>query len=136
MWLSKVLPLVLLFDEHFKHIEIDDGSETIRTISLSFHSHRHTSFVFYMQAALAGVEIGYFNSGYLCQQLDQTALFDCIEEFLNMYLIIHGDNINTDSYALLAVAEHHQWKQTNQTKAIQLFVQLYRNGDPQVRDFH
>ena len=96
---------------------------------------RHTSFIFYIQAALAGVEIGYFNSGYLCHQLDQTASFDCIEQFLNMYLTVHGDNINTDSYALLAVAEHHQGERKNQTKAVQLYVQLYRNGDPHVRDF-
>lgn len=52
-----------------------------------------------------------------------------------MYLTVHGDNINTDSYALLAVAEHHQWGSKNQTKAMQLYVQLYRNGDPHVRDF-
>jgi hypothetical protein len=50
-----------------------------------------------------------------------------------MYLMIHGDNINTDSYALLNVAEYYQWKINNLTKAIQLYVELYRNGDPQVR---
>jgi len=51
-----------------------------------------------------------------------------------MYLIVHGNNMNTDSYALLNVAEYHQWQKSNQTKAIELYVQLYRNGDPQVFD--
>lgn len=91
--------------------------------------------IFYIQAALAGVELGYFNSGYLCQQLDETTSFDCIEQFLNMYLTIHGDNINTDPYALLTVAEYYQWTKKNQSKAMQLYVQLYRNGDPHVRKF-
>lgn len=49
-----------------------------------------------------------------------------------MYLTIHGDNINTDSYALLTVAEYYQWKKRNITKAMQAYVQLYKNGDPQV----
>jgi hypothetical protein len=31
--------------------------------------HRQTSMIFYFQAALAGVEIGYFNAGYLCKEL-------------------------------------------------------------------
>ena len=30
---------------------------------------RQTSFLFYLQAALAGVELGYFNAGYLCHEL-------------------------------------------------------------------
>jgi hypothetical protein len=50
-----------------------------------------------------------------------------------MYLMIHGDNIHTDPYALLMVAEYYQWGKRNLTKAMQLYVQLYRNGDPQVR---
>jgi hypothetical protein len=50
-----------------------------------------------------------------------------------MYLIIHGDNINIDPYALLTIGEYYQWEKRNLTKAMQLYVQLYRNGDPQVR---
>lgn len=94
---------------------------------------RHSSFIFYLQAALAGGELGYFNSGYLCKEIDEKNVFNCIEQFLNMYLMIHGDSMNTDSYALLNVAEYYQWKKENFTKAIQLYTQLYRNGDPQVR---
>jgi len=95
--------------------------------------HRHTSFIFYLESALAGIEIGYFNSGYLCKEFNNQSSFDCIEKFFDMYLMIHGDNINTDSYALLNVAEYYQWKKTNLTKAMQLYVQLYQNGDPQVK---
>ncbi len=51
-----------------------------------------------------------------------------------MYLIIHGDNINTNPYALLTVAEYYQCEKRNLTKAIQCYIQLYRNGDPQVRE--
>lgn len=101
--------------------------------SIYYFIHRHTSFIFYIQAALAGIELGYFNSGYLCKEFDNKNSLNCIEQFLNMYLMIHGDNINTDSYALLNVAEYYQWKINNLTKAIQLYVELYRNGDPQVR---
>jgi hypothetical protein len=52
-----------------------------------------------------------------------------------MYLMVHGDNANTDPYALLTVAEYNQWEKKNLTRAIQLYVQLYRNGDPQVGKF-
>ena len=95
--------------------------------------HRHASFIFYLQAALSGVELGYFNTGYLCRHSNQANSFHCIEQFLDMYLMIHGDNLNTDPYALLTVAEYYQWEKRNLTKAIQLYAQLYRNGDPQVR---
>ena len=57
-----------------------------------------------------------------------------LNNFLNMYLTIHGDNIHTDSYALLNVAEYYQRKKQNTTRVRQLYVQLYRNGDPQVKD--
>ena len=96
---------------------------------------RDTSFIFYIQAALAGAELGYLNAGFLCQELKEwnnEKLFDCIEQLLDRYLLVHGDNLNTDSYALLTVAEYYQWKTRNLTKAMQLYVKLYRNGDPQV----
>ncbi|CAF1008906.1 unnamed protein product [Rotaria sordida] len=92
----------------------------------------YASFIFYMQAALAGVELGYFNAGFLCnelKELNNEGTFDCIEQLLNKYLMIHGHNRNIDSYALLNVAEYYQWKKRNITKAIQLYVQLYQNGD-------
>jgi hypothetical protein len=107
-------------------------SDTFRR-SIYLCIHRHASFIFYLQAALAGVELGYFNTGYLCREFNQENSFNCIEQFLNMYLMIHGDNIHTDPYALLMVAEYYQWEKRNLTKAMQLYVQLYRNGDPQVR---
>lgn len=89
--------------------------------------------IFYLQVALTGSELGYFNSGYLCKELHEENFYNCIEQFLNMYLMVHGDNMNTDSYALLNVAEYYQEKNGNLTRAIDLYTQLYRNGDPQVR---
>ncbi|CAM4859821.1 unnamed protein product [Rotaria socialis] len=94
----------------------------------------YSSFVFYLQAALAGIELGYFNAGFLCNELKELRYRksnDCIEELLNRYLLVHRQNVNVDSYALLNVAEYYQWKKRNFTKAIELYVQLYRNGDAQ-----
>jgi hypothetical protein len=51
-----------------------------------------------------------------------------------MALMIRGD-MNVDSYALLTVAEYYQWKKRNFTRAMQLYVQLFRNDDPRVREF-
>ena len=96
---------------------------------------RRSSFLFYMQAALAGIELGYFNAGFLCNELKELHYKksnNCIEELLNRYLMVHGQSLNIDSYALLNVAEYYQWKKRNFTKAIELYVQLYRNGDGQV----
>ncbi|CAF4360135.1 unnamed protein product, partial [Rotaria magnacalcarata] len=94
----------------------------------------HSSFVFYMQAALAGIELGYFNAGFLCNELKESLSKksnDCIEELLNRYLMVHSQNLQIDSYALLNVAEYYQWKKRNFAEAIKLYVQLYRNGDAQ-----
>ena len=52
-----------------------------------------------------------------------------------MYLKIHAQDKNIDSYALLTVAEYYQWKKRNITKVIDLYSQLYQNGDPQVRRY-
>ena len=95
--------------------------------------HRQTAFLFYLQAVLAGSELGYFNAGYLCKEFKNETLFNCVEDFFNMYLMMHDNNINTDSYALLTVGEYYRSKKVNLTKAMQLYVQLYQTGDPQVR---
>ncbi len=124
-----------MFDEHLKLIEIDDGKiYNVLTKAIYFSIHRYTSFIFYVQAALAGVEIGYFNAGYLCKEYYNENSLDCIEQFFNMYLMVHGNNTKIDAYAALAVAEYYQWKKRNFTEAMQLYVKLYESGDPQVRN--
>ena len=51
-----------------------------------------------------------------------------------MSLVTRSDELNQDPYALLTLAEYHQWNTRNQTKAMQLYVNLFRGGDPQVSD--
>ncbi|UJR27496.1 hypothetical protein I4U23_008780 [Adineta vaga] len=105
---------------------------TVRRALEAYRDRRwQTSFLFYVQAALAGVELGYFNAGYLCKDFKNETSFDCVEDFLNMYLMIHGDNLNIDSYALLTVANYYQLKKVNLTRVLQLYVHLYQIGDPQ-----
>ncbi|CAF4827313.1 unnamed protein product [Rotaria sp. Silwood1] len=94
----------------------------------------YTSFIFYIQTALAGIELGYFNAGFLCNELKKLhneSTFNCVEQLLIRYLMVHGNNKNTDSYALLNVAEYYQLKKRNITKSIQLYIQLHQNGDAQ-----
>ena len=49
-----------------------------------------------------------------------------------MSLMTRGDDLNKDPYALLILAEYNQWNTQNHTKAMQLYVDLFRSGDPQV----
>lgn len=92
-----------------------------------------------MQAALTGVELGYFNAGFLCneiKELNDNNSLDCIEQLLNRYLIVHGDNRNINSYALLTVAEYNQGVKRNISRTIELNIQLYKNGDAQVKKLY
>jgi hypothetical protein len=57
---------------------------------------------------------------------------DCIEHLLNMSLITRHHETITDPYALLAIADYEQSKTKNFTRAAQLYVDLFRNGDPRV----
>ncbi|CAF0804952.1 unnamed protein product [Adineta ricciae] len=117
-----------------RHVAQDSsGLGTIVRRALEAYRDRRwqTAFVFYLQAAIAGSELGYFNAGYLCNEFKNETLFNCVEDFFNMYLMMHDNNINTDSYALLTAGEYYQSKKVNLTKAMQLYVQLYQTGDPQ-----
>lgn len=106
------------------------------SIEMALFILRHSSFIFYMQSVLSGIDLGYFNAGFLCNELKELhnqSSFDCIEDLLNRYVMIHENKLTIDSYALLNVAEYYQWKKQNLTRAIELYVQLFKNGDGQVK---
>jgi len=93
--------------------------------------------IFYLQAALVGIELEYFNAGFLCYELKVTDNYgrsiDCIEQLLQMSLMIRDKNLQNENYDLLTIAEYHQLKKNDLNKSIELYLRLFQSGDPRVR---
>ena len=57
---------------------------------------------------------------------------DCIEHLLSVSYMIRAIDAKVDPYVLLTLADYYQSKKQNLTKVTQLYLDLFRNGDPQV----
>lgn len=94
--------------------------------------------VYYLQAAVAGMEIGYFNAGYLCHERgirDTHGLnIDCIEELLQMSLMMRDKNLLNETYDLLTIAEYYQTEKNDSNQSAELYLRLFHSGDPRVSE--
>lgn len=97
---------------------------------------RHTSLIYYLQVALAGVELGYFNAGFLCherrERTDYNLTIDCIDDLLQMSLMMRDRNFQNETYDLLTIAEYYQSTRNDSNQSAELYVRLFRSGDPRV----
>lgn len=94
--------------------------------------------IYYLQVALAGVELGYFNAGFLCHQWKEkytdNLTIDCITELLQMSLMIRDQNLQNETFDLLTIAEYYQSEKNDSKQSAELYVRLFRSGDPRVSE--
>jgi hypothetical protein len=58
---------------------------------------------------------------------------DCIEQLLQMSLMIRDKNLQDENYDLLTIAKYYQLKKNDLNKSIELYLRLFQSGDPRVR---
>jgi hypothetical protein len=51
-----------------------------------------------------------------------------------MSLMIRDNNLQAENYDLLTIAEYYQTKKGEVNKSIELYIRLFENGDPRVRE--
>lgn len=115
---------------------VSKTSERFQTHPMFSSFTRQTSLIYYLQVAVAGIELGYFNAGYLCHErrardIDHLNI-DCVKELLQMSLMMRDGNLQNETYDLLTIAEHYQTEKNDSNQSAELYLRLFHSGDPRV----